>query len=146
VLSGTPSQSGTFHFAVTVTDGGRPAQQLTRQLDLVVVAPLMLEWGEPPKINGQRIEGSVTVSNGTDHDFDLTVIMVAVNEIGRATAVGYQRIKMKANTSGLDLPFGENLPNGTYQLNVDAVAEVAATDTDYRSRLVEDAMRVNQGP
>jgi hypothetical protein len=33
--------------------------------------------------------GSVVVSNHTSHDFTLTVIVTAVNQIGRATALGY---------------------------------------------------------
>ncbi len=145
-LSGTPTQTGSFRFTVTLTDRSEPALQLSRQLDLRVVAPLLLQWSKPPKVTGRRIEGSVTVANGTDHDFDLTVVMVAVNETGRATALGYQHLQMKKDSPALDVPFGENLPKGTYQLNVDAVAEAETTNSIYRSRLVEDAMRVDQGP
>ena len=146
VISGIPSESGSFHFAVTVTDGGKPAQQLTQRMELLVVAPLMLQWNKPPKVNGRRIEGSVTVANQTEHDFDLTVVMLAVNETGRATAIGYQHLKMKGDTTSLEAPFGENLPVGTYQLNVDAVAEGAASGSIYRARLVQDGMQVTQGP
>ena len=46
-----------------------------------------------------------------------------------------------------EIPFGENLPFGTYDLNADAVAEVAATNTIYRSRLTTgEKLQVQQGP
>src|ERR1700680_483247 len=147
VLSGTPTETGEFRFTVTVTDSGRPAAQRNQQLILTVVAPLLMQWGRYPKVTGQRLEGSVIVSDQTEQDFDLTVIMMAVNEIGRATAIGYQRLTLKKNTSSLEIPFGENLPQGSYELNVDAVAEVAATNSIYRARLVpKERIEVQEGP
>jgi hypothetical protein len=146
LLSGTPSQSGNFQFTLTVTDSSKPGAQVIQQFELRVVAPLMLQWNKPPKVNGRRIEGSVVLSNETEHDVDLTVVVLAVNEIGRATAIGYQHLQMKKDTSGLEVPFGENLPTGTYQLNVDAVAESPSTNSINRARLVQDAMRIDQGP
>ena len=147
VLSGTPTETGEFRFTVTVTDSGRPAAQRNQQLILTVVAPLLMQWGRYPKVTGQRLEGSVIVSDQTEQDFDLTVIMMAVNEIGRATAIGYQRLTLKKNTSSLEIPFGENLPQGSYELNVDAVAEVAATNSIYRARLVpKERFQVQEGP
>jgi hypothetical protein len=146
-LSGTPTETGEFRFTVTVTDSGRPAAQRNQQLILTVVAPLLMQWGRYPKVTGQRLEGSVVVSDQTEQDFDLTVIMMAVNETGRATAIGYQRLTLKKNTSTLEIPFGENLPHGSYELNVDAVAEVAATNSIYRARLVpKERFEVQEGP
>lgn len=136
VLSGIPTETGEFKFTVTVTDSGRPAAQRNQQLVLTVVAPLLAQWGRYPKVKGQRLEGSILVSNQTEQDFDLTVIMMAVNETGRATAIGYQRFTLKKDDTGKEIPFGENLPQGSYELNVDAVAEVAATNSIYRARLV----------
>jgi hypothetical protein len=47
----------------------------------------------------------------------------------------------------LEIPFGENLPHGSYELNVDAVAEVAATNSIYRTRLVpKEKFQVQEGP
>lgn len=146
-LSGAPTETGEFRFTVTVTDSGKPAAQRAQQLVLTVVTPLLVEWKNYPKVTGQRLEGSIAVSNQTEENFDLTVIIVAVNENGRATAIGYQRIPLKKETLGLEIPFGENLPRGAYELNVDAVAEVAATDSIYRARLVpKEKMQVQQGP
>jgi hypothetical protein len=147
ILSGAPTETGEFKFTVTVTDGGRPAMQRNQQLVLTVVAPLMAQWGRYPKVTGRRLEGSITVSNQTEQDFDLTVIMMAVNETGRATAIGYQRVALKKGTTSLEIPFGENLPQGSYELNVDAVAEVAATNSIYRARLVpKERFQMLQGP
>jgi Putative Ig domain len=147
LLTGTPAEAGEFRFTVRVTDSGKPASELTQKLTLLVVAPLMAQWGRYPRVNGQRLEGSIVVANQTDHDFDLTVIMLAVNETGRATTVGYQHFPLKKNTEGVEIPFGENLPNGSYDLNVDAVAEVAETNSIYRTRLVpKEKFQIQQKP
>jgi len=147
VLAGTPTETGEFRFTATVTDSGKPASQRRQPLSLVVVAPLMVQWSRYPKVKGQRLEGSVTASNETERDFDLTVIMLAVNENGRATAIGYQHFLLKKGSAGVEIPFGENLPQGSYQLNVDAVAEVAAINSIYRARLVpKERFQVQVGP
>ena len=87
------------------------------------------------------------MSNQTEQDFDLTAIVMAVNEIGRATAIGYQRINLKKGTAELEIPFGENLPFGSYELDADVVAEVAATNSIYRARLVpKERFQIQQGP
>jgi hypothetical protein len=93
------------------------------------------------------LEGSILVSNQTEQDFDLTTIMMAVNEIGRATAIGYQRLTLKKDSADLEIPFGDNLPPGSYELNVDAVAEVAANHSIYRVRLApKEGFHVQEGP
>ena len=148
LLSGAPTETGEFHFTVTVTDGGKPAVQRNQQLVLTVVAPLLVQWGKYPRVNGQRVEGSIIVSNQTEHEFDLTVIVLAVDDSSRrATAIGYQHFPLKTDTVGLEIPFGDNLPSGAYELNVDVVAEVATTNSIYRARLVpKEKMQVVQGP
>jgi hypothetical protein len=35
---------------------------------------------------------------------------LAVNDIGRATAIGYQHFGLKHETIDFEIPFGENLP------------------------------------
>jgi hypothetical protein len=136
VLSGVPIETGDFRFTVTVTDSGKPAHEKSQELTLLVVAPLLLQWSRLPKINGQRLECAIRLSNQTGEDFDLTVIALAVNEIGRATAVGYQHFTLRRDTEDLEITFSENLPPGMYELNVDAVAEVAESNTIHRTRLV----------
>jgi hypothetical protein len=136
LISGSPAGVGQFHFTVTVHDSSIPAFQLQKQLSITVVAPLLAEWGRYPKVNGERLEGSILVSNQTEDDFDLTAVMLAVNESGRATAIGYQHIPLKKDSSQVEIPFGENLADGNYQLNVDVVAEVPEKDAIHRTRLV----------
>jgi len=146
-LTGSPEANGEFHFTVSVTDSGKPPMQRRQELVLTVVSPLGLQWGRYPKVNGQRIEGSIIVSNQAERDFDLTMFIVAVAEDGRATALGYQRFPMKKNAAEKEIPFGENLPKGAYRVNVDAVAEVASNNTIYRARLEpKERFRVEIGP
>jgi len=146
-LSGAPEATGEFHFTVNVADSGKPAMQRKQALVLTVVSPLLIQWGRYPKVNGQRIEGSIIVANQTEQDFDLTAIIMAVAENGRATALGYQRFPMKKNAAEQEIPFGENLPKGAYQVNVDAVAEVASSNTIYRARLEpQEKFRIELGP
>ena len=147
ILSGISSERGEFRFVVTVSDSGKPARQRNQELVLRVVAPLLVEWSRYPRVAGQRVECAVKVFNQTEQDFDLTVVVLAVNEIGRATAVGYQHFTLNQNTADLELPFGENLPPGMYEVHVDVVGEVAATNTIYRARLVTgEKLQVQQGP
>lgn len=147
LLAGMPSVAGTFHLVVTVSDSGKPAQQRNQELDLQVVAPLLVAWSRDPKVAGKKVEGAIKVSNQTGQDFDLTVIVLAVSESGRATAVGYQHFVLKGNAIDFDIPFGENLPQGAYEVNVDVVAEAAETNTIYRARLVtEKKLQVREGP
>jgi hypothetical protein len=146
-LDGSPTQIGDFHFVLAVSDSGRPAHERNREFVLHVLAPLLVQWSNPAKINGQRIEGSVKVSNPTGKDVDLTAIVLAVNEIGRATAIGYQHFTLKHDTVDLEIPFGENLPRGAYEVNVDVVAENAESNTIRRARLVTPRkLQVVQGP
>jgi len=146
-LSGAPTEVDSFHFVVNITDSGKPTAQKKKEYTLDVVAPLVVEWSKKPKITGHRLEAAIRVSNQTGDDFDFTVVALAVDETGRATAVGYQRFTLKKNTDEFEIPFAENLPQGNYDLNVDAVGEVEATNAIYRARLAPGAkLQVVQGP
>jgi len=144
-LAGTPGSVGNFRFTVSVSDSSRPVQTARREFVLHVVPPLLLEWKREAKVSGNRIDGSVR--NGTEDDFDLTFIVLAVAENGRAVAIGYQRFPLKTGTTGFEIPFGDTLPNGSYVVHVDVVAEVAAKDLIYRARLqTKDRLAVVVGP
>ncbi len=145
-LSGAPTEVDSFHFVVTVTDSGRPVAQKKKEFTLDVIAPLVVEWSKKPKITGHRLDAAIRVSNQTGDDFDFTIVALAVDDTGRATAVGYQHFTLKENTDEFEIPFGENLPRGTYDLHVDAVGEVAATNSIYRARLAEEKLQVVQSP
>jgi hypothetical protein len=146
-LSGAPTEVDSFHFVVTVSDNGRPVAQKKKEFVLDVVAPLVVEWSRKPRITGHRLEAAIRVSNQTGNDFDFTFIALAVNENGRATAVGYQHFILKKDTDEFEIPFAENLPQGAYDLNVDAVGEVESTNTIFRARLAPSGkLQVVQGP
>jgi hypothetical protein len=145
-LSGTPTELDTFRFIVTVTDSGKPAAQRKREFILSAVAPLVVEWSRKPKVTGHRLEAAIRVSNQTGDDFDFTVIALAVNEYGRATAVGYQHFTLNKDTDEFEIPFAENLPRGAYDVHVDAVGEVASTNSIFRARLAPaEKLQVVQG-
>jgi hypothetical protein len=147
LITGAPKATGNFAFVLTITDSGKPPRSLNYPMTLQVVAPMLLDWNPPAKINGTRIEGGLKVSNQTGVDFDLTIVVMAIAEDGRATAIGYQHFTLKAQTLNFPIPFGENLPWGAFQVNADAVAEVAETNTIYRARLVSNGrLRLVQGP
>jgi len=133
VIAGTPTSSGTYDFEVTVTDSNVPAMQIQREFRLVVTGALSIEWKQAPAVHGQAIDGSVKVSNLTRQDFSLTVIVMAVNQIGRATALGYQEFTLRAGAEQV-IPFGSSPGPGTYIVHADAVAEIASTNTIHRAR------------
>lgn len=132
-ISGTPTTPGTYNFELTVTDSSVPAMQIQREFRLIVTAALSIDWKQPPAVHGQRLDGSVIVNNFTGQDFTLTVIVMAVNDIGRATALGYQEFTLQAGGEQV-IPFGSSPGPGSYVVHADAVAEVASTNSIYRAR------------
>jgi hypothetical protein len=147
ILRGAPTNAGDFSFVVQVEDGGKPQSQRSQPLSLRVVTPLLVEWLRAPRVNGQRVDGAIKVTNSTEQDFDLTAVIVAVNDYGRATALGYQHLKLTHGTSEFEIPFGENLPFGAYDINVDVIGEVAADNTIYKVHLApKEKIQVRQGP
>ena len=144
-ISGVPTAPGAYRFAVAVTDSNIPAMQIQREFTLVVTAALSIEWKQPPAVDGEKLAGSVVVSNYTAQDFTLTVIVMAVNQIGRATALGYQEFTLRSGGEQV-IPFGSSPGTGTYAVHADAVAEVASTNTIYRARKQTAAALVIQAP
>jgi len=108
--------------------------------------PLPADWADQAKVNGRRIEGSLKVSNQTGSDFDLTVIALAINDLNRATAIGYQHFLLKRDTTDQEIPFGENLARGNYAVNIDVVGEEASSGRIFRARLMTERLAVTQGP
>lgn len=147
VLAGRAVKPGTFAFIVTVEDSAQPANSINKGFRAEVTASLVLEWLRPPRVTGNSIDGVAQVSNSAKDDFDLTVIIVGVNEIGRATALGYQHLMLKAGSINLQIPFGSTLPRGAYVVHADAVAEIPAKNTILRRQLETPApLPVTQGP
>jgi len=135
VTSGVPISPGEFRFTVELSDSGSPPAQVQRTFAIRVNAALTVDWKQPPEIQDQGIWGQVVVSNQTGQDFDLTVIVLAVNEIGKAFALGYQHFTIKPQMTSPPIPFGSSLPNGNYVVHVDAIAEAPSVNSIYRARL-----------
>ena len=146
-LHGSPEHTGEFQFTVSVTDSGQPQRSVQKAFNLRVRSAMVLTWKNPAHVNGNRIEGSAQISNTTAEDIDLTFIVLAVPENGRAVAIGYQHFVLRRGTLGQELPFGETLPRGGYVVHVDAVGEVAAKNIIYRERMQTPSMlQITVGP
>lgn len=147
LLTGRPTTPGPFTVTITVQDSGRPGHSINKDFQSLVTASLLLTWLRPPAIHGSQIDGAVQVSNGSRDNFDLTVFIVAVNDTGRATALGYQRFTLGAGTINYPIPFTETLPPGAYVIHADAVAEIPARNAILRQRLqTPSPLPVTQGP
>jgi hypothetical protein len=135
LLAGRPAKRGAFSFVLKVEDSAHPANTINKEFQGEVTATLLLEWLDPPKVRDDRIDGSVQVSNGSKDAFDLTVIIVAVAENGRATALGYEHFPLKAGVAHQKILFGSTLPYGGYEIRADAIAEIPARNTILRQAL-----------
>lgn len=145
-LAGVLDEVGQFEFTVLVTDNNNPPKQRRLEFALTAETPLSAYWLRKAQVNGQRIDGSIKVSNHTGRDFDLTFVVLAVNDIGRATAIGYQRFPLKKDTLDMEIPFGDSLSSGNYVVNVDVVGEEPISRRIFRARLVTGKESITQGP
>lgn len=143
-LMGVPATAGEFQFTVALQDSSEPRNAVERKYTLVITAAMLVRWIHTPKVQGEAIRGELEVSNQTGQPFDLTVIVLAVNEIGKAFALGYQHLNLKSGSTSPPIPFESTLPFGAYVVHADAVAEVKAIDKIYRARLQTDPMSIKQ--
>jgi hypothetical protein len=144
-VDGTPTTAGEYRFTLTLSDVNAPPSQVQRELTLVVVAGLTVEWKRPPKVNDTSIGGSVIVANHTAQPANLTVIVVAVNQIGRATALGYQHFTIQPQAEQ-EIPFGAAPGPGNYTVRADAIAHFTAGKTTLRAhkQTAEGALVIEQ--
>jgi hypothetical protein len=146
LLHGEPDRAGEFRFTISVAYGGSD-RAVQKEFVLRVIEAITLNWKAVAHVTGNRIDGTVEVSNTTADDVDLTFIVLAVAENGRATAIGYQRFPLLHATTAMELPFGDTLPSGAYVVHVDVVGEVEKRNAIYRRRLQTPApLRVTVGP
>ncbi len=141
VITGTPGRGGEISVGLTATDGARPPQSVTRIFSANFFVPLSVVWKKFPRVESEGIFGSVEVANDSRDDFDLTVVVVAVNEYGKAFTLGYQHFRLLQKSLSPEIPFGFKLPRGTYVAHVDAVAEVPPR-TIYRARKQEPSLKL----
>jgi hypothetical protein len=133
MISGMPLRAGTYSFEATITDSSTPPRVIRESFSISVEDGLTIRWTILPKIETDRIAGEVEVKNQTGTPVDLTVIVVAVNEIGKAFALGYQHFSFAPGVQ--KVPFHSTLPRGNYLVHADAVGEIARTKIIYRARL-----------
>jgi hypothetical protein len=147
LLAGTPTTTGEYKFTVTVIDSSNPLQKAFRVFVLRIAPPMVMEWKRYAHVTGNRIDGSIVISNNTEDEFDFTFVALAVADNGRAVAIGYQHFPLKSGVDSLEIPFGETLPRGNYVVHVDAVGEVAAKDQIFRTRLqTKEKLAITVGP
>jgi len=134
-ISGMARAPGEFRFTVQASDYGLPVQKLRLDCVITIRAALTINWQQGPKVKDDRIDGSVVVSNYTGDDFDLTVIIVAVDQYGKAFALGYQKFTLEHLVVDQGIPFGSSLPRGQYTIHADAIAEVEERNAIFRARV-----------
>jgi putative Ig domain-containing protein len=134
LVSGTSSSAGDYTFTVAVDDSSSPPLHAERGIRLSSRRPLLLTWKTEPHPDGRAIAGTAEVSNGSKDDLDLTFIVLAVNEYGKAFALGYQRLSLPPDKSQV-IEFQSNVPAGTYNVHADAVAEVPSKNLIRRAWL-----------
>lgn len=144
-ITGSPTMAGDYRFTIGAADESIPKQHAQREFVIHVIAGLTVDWKEPPAVQGSSISGSAVVTNDTGVDFDLTVVIVAVNEIGRATTLGYQHFKLPAQSSSPVIPFGSSPGIGTYYVRVDAIAHQPSHHFVYRAnKQTSDSIKLTQ--
>src|ERR1700719_2851135 len=147
VLHGEAERAGEFQFTVAVRDSNNPQQAVQKKFVIKVEEGIKLAWKVPAHVTGNRIDGSVEVSNTTADDMDLTFDVKAVAEDGRATEIGHQHFTLKKGTIGMALPFGENLPYGSYVVYVNVNGEIAKRNAIYKQQMkTPAALQVAVGP
>jgi hypothetical protein len=133
-ITGVAEAPTEVDLTVRVTDSAEPPASAQRELKVTAVAALQLEWQRHPVLENDGIYGEVKVGNPSKDAYDLTFIVVAVNQIGKAFALGYQHFTLRPQASQ-EIPFGSSLPLGSYIVHADAVGEIAAEEVIRRARL-----------
>jgi hypothetical protein len=134
VIGGTPNQIGTYVFTIQASDQSNSSIRRSYVIN-IGTRTLNIVWRDYPKVDGTSIAGGVEVLNPSDDPYDLTVIIVAVDEHDKAWALGYQHFTFPP-LSRQQIPFGSTLPDGAYVVNADAVGEVTAKNVIRRARIV----------
>lgn len=135
LLSGVPTTAGVYRFTVEARDSNPQPVTARRRLSITVSTGLTIRWSKVPTVEGEAIAGEVVVSNSTGDNVDLTVIILAVNEVNKAFALGYQHFTLQARAKSQVIPFGASLPFGSYIIHADAIGEVPAKRRIFRTRL-----------
>jgi hypothetical protein len=142
LISGIPESSDEFSVLVQVTDSADPPGTHSKLLVASEGAPLTVRWTVRPHITATNIAGAVRVENGSSDSMDVTVIVMAVNEIGKAFALRYEHLSVAAGKETPDVKFDSSLSPGQYTAHADAIGEVPAKKASYRDRREFDGLVV----
>lgn len=143
-IAGIPTTPGDYNFTIKVSDANIPHAQASQSFAIHVIAGLVVDWKEAPKVSGNVLSGSAVVVNDSGHKLDVTVIIVAVNEIGRATALGYQRFTLASAATSPVIPFGSSPGLGTYYVRADVVAHSPHQHVYRANKQTADTIKVTQ--
>jgi hypothetical protein len=142
VISGIATSAADYEVAIQVSDSSNPPRTASRTFRSKTVPALVMDWKAAPTLQATTISGSLTVSNNGDDVLDLTVIVVAVNNTGKAFALSYQHFDLAAKTTEQRITFSSQLPAGRYTVRADAIGEVAARRKIYRAAREAGAFQV----
>ena len=136
-ILGRCAAAGEVRFTVRVTDASKPPRTAEREFTLRVPPPIEVKWKDLPTVRDGGIHGSVTLTNGLKDEYEVTLIIVAVNEVGKAFALGHQHHTLRRQAGSENVDFGGDmlLPRGRYIVHVDAVGEDLTKKKIYRARI-----------
>jgi hypothetical protein len=137
-----PSEIGDFHFVLAITDSGAPPAVAQGEFALRILPALAIQW-KAPQVEGTTISGRLTVMNYTAASLQATVIVVAVNESGKAFVLGYEQLTVAARSQGGPVLFASALPFGSYVVHADTIADIPSTQLIYRARLQSEPLTVS---
>ena len=137
-LTGIPTDTGEYRFDLVVTDSSRRTLARSYILRVGSGTSITISWTRAPVVASNGIAGEVEIANPGRETYDLTFVAVAVNEVGRATALGYQHFSLGPGRQ--KIAFSGTLPRGTYVVHADAVGENARTRAIRRARLQVQAL------
>jgi hypothetical protein len=132
-ISGAAAAAGEYEVVIRVRDSSNPPQEASSTFTTKSLPALTLDWKVLPSLQDTTISGSVTVSNRGADAVDLTLIIVAVNEVGKAFALGYEHPQLAAKTTIQEIPFSSQLPAGRYLVRADAIGENPVKYRIYRA-------------
>jgi hypothetical protein len=134
-IGGTPEVSGEFRVPIAVEDSSSPPQEARGELEITVISQFEVRWKQPPQVRKEGISGSVIITSNSNRTLQLTVIILALDRINKAFALGYEHFNLKPYSESPEIPFGATLPFGSYIVNVDAIAEEPIGKRVFRSRI-----------
>jgi len=146
LITGITTEVGEFTVTAAVIDSASPANHVQRKLTIQVIAAMVVKWVEAPQVRDQGVWGKVEVTNQTPNPFNLTVIILGVNDVDKAFALGYQHFTLPPGKTSPPIPFGMSLPFGQYVVNIDSIAEVAAINMIYRVHMESNGRLVVKQP